>query len=327
MPVIITSQEKHPFLPSLGTTSAIHYKSALQQDIRPLEIAIVNLMADKQTTERQLAYWLGHTPLQVELTFIATDSYMNAIRNGHKSKTTSVDHIHKFYRGFSEIKNHKYDGLIVTGVNALKDRVEQEAFWPEVQEIMEWSRTNVFSSLYLCWAAKAALKHFHNIDSLKREEKLWGLFEHDLVSDETGLAFGFPDRFAVPVSRWKSPNAKAIRHNKKLEVIADSAEAGPNIIAENKRAEEGGPNFPRRVYILNHPEYDTETLQTEYARDKKTNGGKVKPLHYFPQDNPQQPPINQWRYTGFIYSNWIKLVYAFTPYDRHLIPQATRKGI
>ena len=176
MPVIVDSKEIHPFLPSLGSPLAIERRRAERQDIRPLEIAIINLMADKLSTERQLALWLGNTTLQVNLSFIATDSYVRRIQAGRESTNTPSEHIRKFYRPFSEIRHRRIDGLIVTGVNALKPRVEQEEIWPEVAQILQWSTTNAFSSLLLCWGAKAALKYFHDIDSHKGEQKLFGLF-------------------------------------------------------------------------------------------------------------------------------------------------------
>ena len=210
MPVIITSEKIHPFLPSLGSGAAIEHERAAHQDIRPLEIAILNLMADKISTERQLALWLGHTPLQVRLTFIATDRYVRDVKAGRKGNNTSSDHIRKFYSAWSDIKTQKFDGLIVTGINALKTRVNDEVFWEDVREIFRWSETHAFSSLFLCWGAKAALKHFHDIESVKGKKKTFGLFEHRCVSDKTDLLFGFPDRFSVPISRWKSPDPAAI---------------------------------------------------------------------------------------------------------------------
>lgn len=232
MPVIVNSEEIHPFLPSLGSPSAISKARAERQDIRPLEIAIINLMAEKQTTERQLAHWFGHTPLQVCLTFAATDSYIHDVRNGRETVNTSPDHIKKFYSAWSEIKGKKYDGLVVTGVNALKDRVEQEDFWPEVAEILDWSTTNVLSSLFLCWGAKAALKHFHDIDSVKQDQKIWGVYKHRVVSDKTDLLSGFPDVFDLPVSRWKTPLLGDIERHPQLEIAAASNEVGPNILVE-----------------------------------------------------------------------------------------------
>lgn len=321
MPVIIQSREPHPFLPSLGNPSAIELKKALRQDIRPVEIAILNLMADKQTTERQLAQWLGHTPLQVQLTFVATDSYMAKVHNGYTSKNTAPDHIQKFYRAFHEIKDQKFDGLIVTGVNALKDHVEDELIWPEVCEIMDWSRTNVFSSLFLCWGAKAALKYFHNVDSVKGEHKTFGLFEHRLLPDKTGVLFGFPDFFPAPVSRWKNPRRDQIEKVEELEIIADSPDTGPNMLVEARAYENGAAFYPRRLYVLNHPEYETDTLDREYKRDNALNPAIDLPYGYYPGGDPSRPPVNSWRYAAMLYTNWIGSVYAAAPFDMAKIPQ------
>lgn len=323
MPVIVDSREIHPFLPSLGSPLAIERRRAERQDIRPLEIAIINLMADKISTERQLALWLGNTTLQVNLSFIATDSYVRRIQAGRESTNTPAEHIRKFYRPFSEIKHRKIDGLIVTGVNALKPRVEQEEIWPEVAELLQWSTTNAFSSLFLCWGAKAALKYFHDIDSHKAEQKLFGLFEHRLLSDKTGLLFGFPDLFPAPVSRWKSPKREDIAKCEALEIVADSEESGPNILVESS-AHESRALYPKRVYIFNHPEYDTDTLAAEYRRDSAANPAQPKPLHYFPNDDPSRPALNLWRHTANIYTNWVRTVYETTPYDIEDIPAAAR---
>jgi homoserine O-succinyltransferase/O-acetyltransferase len=321
MPVIINSEAIHPFLPSLGTPLAIESARAEHQDIRPLEIAIINLMADKQTTERQLALWLGNTMLQVRLTFATTDTYVRDVHAGRETKNTPADHVRKFYSGWSDIKGRKFDGLIVTGVNALMERVSDEGIWPEVQAILRWSEANVLSSAFLCWGAKAALKHFHDIESYKAERKLFGLFEHRLVSDKTGLLFGFPDLFPVPVSRWKSPRRADIVKHEALEIVADSEEAGPNIMVESAPYDRGRFLFPRRVYILNHPEYDTETLGAEYKRDSAANKSLPLPLHYFPKDDPSRTPPNSWRHTAHIYTNWIKTLYEATPYDIEDIPR------
>lgn len=312
MPVIVTSDAIHPFLPSLGSSSAIEMTRASHQDIRPLEILIINLMADKQATERQLAQWLGHTPLQIRLTFAATDSYMEAIQNGRRSKNTSTEHITNFYQSWGSLKDRRFDGMIITGVNALQPRVEDEIIWPEVKEIMEWSKTNVLSSLFLCWGAKAALKYFHDIDSIRQETKIFGLFDHILGKDSTGIGFGLPDQFAVPVSRWKSPVPEAIDACEALEVLATAPEVGPNMIVEPS---DGPTPFPRRVYILNHPEYDADTLGREYHRDAQDNPDQPLPKHYFPGNDPSRTPVNLWRYAGFIYTNWIRTIYDATPYD------------
>ena len=245
MPVIIHSQEIHPFLPSLGSPLAIDRSRAEQQDIRPLEIAIINLMADKISTERQLALWLGNTMLQVNLTFVATDSYMRSVADGRPTMNTPADHIRKFYSAFGDIRHQKFDGFVVTGVNALSPRVEQETFWPEVSDILQWTTTHAFSCLFLCWGAKAALKFFHDIDSHKGERKLFGLFEHRLISDKTGLLFGFPDIYPAPVSRWKSPKREDILKVPALEMVADSEEAGPNMLVESEPLDDNSGLFPR----------------------------------------------------------------------------------
>lgn len=319
MPVIVRSDAIHPFLPSLGSPNAIDLERARRQDIRPLEILIVNLMADKQTTERQLAQWLGHTPLQVHLTFAATDSYMDAIAKGRESKNTSTEHITDFYQSWSSLKHRKFDGMIITGVNALKSRVSEEAIWPEVGEIMRWSETHVFASLFLCWGAKAALKYFHDIESVRGETKILGVYDHAIVSDSTGIAFGLPDRIPVPVSRWKSPDPAAVAACGRLEVVAYAPEVGPNIIAEPEPCASGEGSFPHRLYILNHPEYDADTLKKEYVRDSAQDPNSPVPLHYFPGDDPSQTPLNLWRHAGFIYVNWIMIIYANTPYDMEQI--------
>ncbi len=324
MPVIVNSKNPHPFLPSIGDVSAIDLEQAQHQDIRPLEIAIINLMADKPATERQLAQWLGHTSLQVNLTFAATDDYINGIRKGRMSQNTSPEHIKKFYNGFSDIKDQKFDGLLVTGVNALQATVQDEAIWPDVQEIFDWSTTHAFSSLFLCWGAQAALKHFHNIDSVKGERKIYGVFNHRLVSDKTGVAFGFPDDFPAPVSRWKHPDRTQVAQHPELEVVALSDETGPSIMVEGKTYNNGHDYYPHRVYVLNHPEYETDTLQREYQRDSGINPATQPPLHYFPANDPSQSPRNTWRYTAFLYANWVKAVYEATPYDLHKVPQPCR---
>ena len=320
MPVIINSQEIHPFLPSLGSPLAIERMRAEHQDIRPLEIAIINLMADKISTERQLALWLGNTMLQVHLSFVATDSYVEGVAAGRKTLNTPAEHIRKFYSAFSEIRRRKFDGLIVTGVNALKPRVEQEDFWPEVVDVLKWSTTHAFSSLFLCWGAKAALKFFHDVDSHKGEQKLFGLFEHRLISDRTGLLFGFPDVFPVPVSRWKSPRREDVLKVPALEIVADSEESGPNMLVELEPLNGGGALFPRRAYVLNHPEYETETLGAEYRRDSSADPKYPLPRHYFPDDDPSRAAPNLWRHTAYIYTNWIKAVYEATPYNIDDIP-------
>lgn len=325
MPVIINSEEIHPFLPSLGSPTAIEKNRAEHQDIRPLEIAVINLMADKQATERQLATWLGNTMMQVKLTFVATDSYVRAVEAGRETRNTPADHIRKFYSAWSDVSHQKFDGLVVTGVNALKSRVSDEDIWPEVVKILEWSKTNVLSALYLCWGAQAALKYFHDIESYKADTKLSGLFDHQLVSDQTGILFGFPDEFSVPVSRWKHPRREDILRCKEIEIVADSPLSGPNMLVESGTYYDGNLRYPTRVYILNHPEYETETLMKEYERDRANNPLTPLPYGYYPGNDPIQMPRNLWRHTAHIYTNWVKTVYEATPFDINQVPRPLSK--
>ncbi len=322
MPVIVNSKAQHPFLPSLGSPQAIESKRALHQDIRPLEIAIINLMANKQATERQLAFWLGHSPLQVNLTFATTDSYIEEIRTGKRApKNTPKKHIVDFYSPFGAIRDRKFDGLLLTGVNAQESRVEKESFWPAIAEILDWSKSHVLSSLFLCWGAKAALKHFHDIDSVKGRRKLHGLFPHQVRVDRTGLLADFPDVFPLPVSRWKSPDAKKIAATKGLDIVASSQKAGANILVEPAIYNKEKGLFARRLYLLCHPEYETDTLATEFERDRERNPRATVPYGYYPKNDPSRPPANSWRYTGNIYTSWIQQLYQAAPFDRAAIPK------
>lgn len=325
MPVIVTADHPHPFLTSLGDTVAIEAERARHQDIRPMEIAIINLMADKVATERQLAQWLGNSPLQVHLTFATTDSYVDSLKAGRMPRSTPEQHLRQFYSPWRDIQDRKFDGLIITGINALQPTVTAETYWPDMQRILAWSETNVLSSLFLCWGAKAALKHFHDIESDKGDQKTFGLFDHRLKSDTTGLLFGLPDQFSVPVSRWKNPRRAEVEACAALEIVADSAESGPNILVESAAYDDGMSRYPKRVYILNHPEYETDTLKREYERDVAMNPRTPLPLHYFPGNDPTQTPINTWRHTAMIYTNWVKAIYEATNFDLGAIPEPYRR--
>jgi homoserine O-succinyltransferase/O-acetyltransferase len=325
VPVIVNATEAHPFLPSLGDPAAIAADRALHQDIRPLEIAILNLMADKQTTERQLARWLGHTPLQVRLTFAATDDYVHGVRAGRETKGTPAEYIRKFYSAWSDIKERKFDGLLVTGINLLEADVTREAIWPQIQKICDWSATNVLSSLFLCWGAFAALRHFHGIECYNGRTKTLGVFEHRILSDKAELLFGLPDRFPVPVGRWQRLRGEDLRGHGSLEIVSESSEGGAFLIAENATHDDGTQFYPRRVYMLNHPEYETDTMKREYFRDLAIYPDLPIPPNYFPGDDPAREPINTWRHTANIYINWIKAVYEATPYDIARIPESYRR--
>jgi homoserine O-succinyltransferase len=328
MPVIVNAKEKHPFLSSLASDTSIDAWRAEHQDIRPMEVLMLNLMADKIGTEKQMAEWLGRTPLQVNLTFAATDRYLTAIRNGKRSKNTPSDHIKKYYTSLSEIRDKKFDGLIVTGTNAdaIPHDLKEEKFWPEVEEILEWSKTHVLSSLFLCWGGHAALRHFHNIRHVRAPRKTWGVFDHRMVKDSTNILQGFPDRFAVPVSHWNGIAREDVLKNPALELVADSEEAGVGLIVEPRPYDDGKRLYPYRVYTLFHPEYDTETLKREYIRDRATDSAPALPAHYFPGDDPAKPPENLWRLWACIYTRWVRSIYEATPYDINLIPEPYRRG-
>ncbi|WP_421782105.1 homoserine O-acetyltransferase/O-succinyltransferase family protein [Kiloniella litopenaei] len=322
MPIVITASEAHPFLPSLGDPTAIAEEKALHQDIRPLEIAILNLMADKQTTELQLARWLGHTPLQVRLTFVTTDSYVASVKAGHKSKSTPSEHISKYYNAWSDVKDRKFDGLLVTGVNLLDADVTSEGIWDEIQEIFNWSKTNVLSSMYICWAGFAAMRYFHDIKCHNGKTKTLGVFEHGIEADSADLLFGLPDRFPIPVGRWQRLHRDKVEGYKALELVSCTDEGDIFLVAENKAFKKGCKTYPRRIFMFNHPEYDTDTMKKEYLRDIKSFPDLPIPPNYFPDDDIEKTPINTWRYTAAIYGNWIKSLYEATPYDINDIPEA-----
>jgi len=285
-----------------------------------MEIAILNLMADKRATEQQLAEWLGHTILQVKLTFIAPDRYIDKIEQGHEPGHTPREHIEKFYQRWSRVRHQKFDGLIITGVNARERDITQESVWPEVVEILEWSKRHVLSTLFLCWGALAALHHFHAIGHRKAERKVYGLYDHKLGPDKTGLLRGFPDLFQVPVSRWRHIDLQALAQNTLLEAVATSTETGANIIVESDNYDQGRGCFARRIYVLNHPEYAADTLRLEYERDHAQDPATPPPAHYFQDGNTEKTPPNSWRHTAQLYANWVHMIYEATPFDIADIP-------
>lgn len=321
MPVIINARQDHPFLPRIGDSSSIDMYRAAQQDIRPLHILMINLMADKIGTERQITRLLGDTEIQVQMTFAATDTYIKEIKAGRSSRNTPTEHIEKFYSSFADVQEQKYDGLVVTGVNALQVSMHEEGIWDEITDILEWSKSHVTSSLFLCWGAQAALQYFHGIDRTRRLQKAYGLYEHDIQSDKTGLLSGFPDKFPVPVSNWDHTHEDDIRACDKLEMVSANPLTGAGFITEPRPYDDGKHHYPYRLFILNHPEYETDILGNEYKRDSATRPDYPLPHAYYPDNNPDMPVINNWRHTGKIYSNWIRAIYNATPYDIKDIPR------
>ena len=273
---------------------------ASTQDIRPLEIAIVNLMPTKEVTETQLLRLLGNTPLQVEVTFLTMES--------HESANVSAEHLAAFYRTFRSVKERKFDGLVVTGAPVENLAFEEVDYWKELAAIMEWSRAHVFSSLFICWAAQAALYHFYGIEKRPLEKKVFGIFEHKVLNPQHKLVRGFDDVFKAPHSRHTAVHREDVASCPDLEILAESDEAGVYLIASN-----GG----RRVFVTGHSEYDADTLAREYRRDIGRGLDIDVPQHYFPGDDPSRLPLVGWRaHANLLFVNWLNyFVYQETPFD------------
>ena len=273
---------------------------AVTQDIRPLQILVLNLMPTKIATETQLSRLLGNTPLQVELELIHTDS--------HESKNTSREHLLKFYQTFEDVKDRWFDGLIITGAPVEQMPFEEVDYWPELCQIMDWSTTHVHSTLHICWGAQAGLYHHYGIQKYDLPAKASGVFEHHLVKPQSPLVRGFDDRFYAVHSRNTDVRREDVEAEPQLEVVAVSDEVGLYIVKSTDS---------RRFFVFGHPEYDTDTLRLEYERDVKRGLNPEVPAHYFPNDDPTAEPRNVWRSQAqLLYTNWLNYyVYQTTPYD------------
>ncbi len=273
---------------------------AISQDIRPLRIAILNLMPTKIVTETQLTRLLGNTPLQVEIELIHTTS--------HESKNTSKDHLLTFYKSFDDIKDQKFDGLIITGAPVEQMPFEEVEYWDELCRIMEWSKTNVYSTFHICWGAQAGLYYHYGINKQPLDKKMFGVFEHKVDRKNTMLLRGFDDTFMVPHSRHTTVLREDIEKVPELKIAASSSEAGVYAIYT-----EGG----RQVFIAGHSEYDPDTLLNEYIRDKNLGLPIDVPKNYFPDDDDTKDPIVTWRgHANLLYSNWLNyFVYQTTPFN------------
>lgn len=275
-------------------------KKAMHQDIRPLKIVIVNLMPTKITTETQLLRLLSNSPLQVEIDFLQM--------NTHESKNTPHEHLETFYKTFDEIRNSKYDGMIITGAPVENLDFSDVDYWDELVEIMEWSTTHVTSTLHICWAAMAGLYYHYNIPKYQLEKKCSGVFSHHVNRRTSKLVRGFDNKFYAPHSRHTEVRREDIKKVKGLEILAESDEAGVYIITTK-----GG----RRIFVTGHSEYDEDTLKNEYFRDLDAGKNPDIPKHYFPNDNPSKKPVICWRsHANLLFSNWLNyFVYQITPYD------------
>jgi homoserine O-succinyltransferase len=273
---------------------------AMMQDIRPLKIAIVNLMPTKEVTETQLLRLLGNTPLQIEITLLMMAS--------HESANTSREYLDAFYRTFDSVKDEKFDGLIITGAPVENLRFEDVDYWPEMTRIMDWGKTHVFSSLYICWASQAALYHQYGIEKHRLDEKTFGIFEHRVLNPRHKLVRGFDESFMAPHSRHTAINKADVEKVPELEILAESDEAGVFLIASRDG---------RSIYVSGHAEYDAETLSREYNRDV-AKGLKIDvPKNYYPDDDPTKLPRVTWRaHANLLFVNWLNyFVYQETPFD------------
>lgn len=273
---------------------------ARTQDIRPLRIAILNLMPKKIQAENQILRYLSNTPLQVEITLIQTKTYT--------SQNTPIEHLHKFYNYFDEIKDKKFDGLIITGAPVETLAYEEVAYWEELEEIMEWSNHNVFSTLHICWAAQAGLYYHYKIPKYLLKEKRFGVFSHTVNNEKAELTRGLSDKFYAPHSRHTEVRKEDIEKVEELEILSESKEAGVFIVATKDC---------RKIFIMGHLEYDRNTLMDEYYRDRE-KGLEVKiPQNYFPDNNPLEIPEMRWRGSAHIvFTNWLNYcVYQNTPFN------------
>ena len=292
LPAAETLQQENIFLMKEGRAS--------MQDIRPLEIVVLNLMPTKIVTETQLTRLLGNTPLQVRLELMHTKS--------HVSKNTAQEHLLSFYKSFDELKDRKFDGMVITGAPVENMPFEEVDYWPELCEIMEWTTTHVQSTFHICWGAQAGLYYHYGIPKYPLDQKLFGVFEHTRDYPRSILLRGFDDTFWVPHSRHTTIHREDIEAVSGLKILASSEEAGIYAVM----SKEG-----RHIFVTGHSEYDANTLEKEYLRDKNKGLPIAVPKNYYPNDDDTQQPIVRWRgHANLLFSNWLNyFVYQATPYD------------
>ncbi len=276
---------------------------AIRQDIRPLQIGLLNLMPNKVKTEIQMARLIGASPLQVELSLIRIGA--------HRAKNTSEEHLLAFYETWEEVKDRKFDGFIITGAPVETLEYEDVTYWDELKSILDWTTTNVHSTLNVCWGAMAAIYHFHGVPKYPLKEKAFGVYRHQNLQPSSVYLNGFSDDFAVPVSRWTEVRRADINGVANLEVLMESKEMGVCLVHEKKG---------KRLYMFNHVEYDSTSLSDEYFRDVDAGVPIKMPHDYFPHNDPTLPPQNRWRsHAHLFFGNWINEMYQTTPYDMDLI--------
>lgn len=289
----------------------IDEERALHQDIRALRVAILNLMPTKIATETQILRLLSNSPIQVEITLLHTAT--------HESKNTDAEHLLEHYVTFEEVKNQKFDGLIITGAPVEQLPFEEVDYWEELKQIMDWSETNVESTFHICWGAQAGLYHKYGIPKYDLSHKMFGVFEHRLLNRTESLMRGFDDIFLAPHSRHTEIRRADIEQHSELQILAESDDAGVYIVSDKDG---------RNLYITGHSEYDPLTLKAEYDRDVNKGLPIHVPKNYYPNDDPGNMPNVRWRgHANLLYSNWLNYyVYQSTPYDLNQIPQKPVKN-
>jgi homoserine O-succinyltransferase len=282
------------------------HERAERQDIRPLRVAILNLMPTKIETETQLLRLLGNSALQVEITLLQTATY--------QPKNTAADHLIAHYRTWEQVRVEKFDGLVITGAPVEHLPFEEVEYWDELCAIIDWAETNVFSTLYICWGAQAGLYHRYRIPKYPLPQKMFGVFEHKVLARNEKLLRGFDDTFLAPHSRHTGVKARDVRKVNDLKLLAISDEAGA-YLAVSKNG--------RHVFVTGHSEYDPLTLKGEYDRDVKQGLPIQVPSNYYPDDDPSKPPLVRWRgHANLLFANWLNYyVYQVTPYNLNYIPQ------
>jgi homoserine O-succinyltransferase len=272
---------------------------AARQDIRPLRIGLLNLMPKKIQTENQFARLIGATPLQIDLQLIRMTE--------HQTRNTAAEHMETFYRPFQEVKDEKFDGLIITGAPIEHLPFDEVTYWDELCEVFDWTQTHVQSTFGVCWGGMAMINHFHGVKKHMLPKKAFGCFRHRNLAPTSPFLRGFSDDFVIPVSRWTEMRQDEIDARPGLTTLLGSEEVGPCLV------EDAGHNA---LYIFNHFEYDSDTLKQEYDRDID-NGTPINvPLNYYPDDDPAMPPLNRWRsHAHLLYGNWINEIYQNTPYE------------
>lgn len=276
------------------------------QDIRPLQIGLLNLMPNKQRTETQFARLVASTPLQIDFTLVRISD--------HTSKNTSEEYLSSFYSKWEDIRERKFDGFIVTGAPVAHLPFEEVRYWPEMVDILNWTQTNVHSPLFICWGVQAALYHFHNVKRKRRAEKAFGLYRHQNMAPMSPYLRGFSDDFAIPVSRYNDIEHEGLPQDGSLDVLIDSDDVGICMLEDQKY---------RALYMLNHFEYDTMSLAEEYQRDAEAGLNPTPPVNYYPDGDTAQEPVNTWRATGHLFfQNWINQLYQTTYFDMKKIGTA-----